>query len=142
MEVLSFLHKLLLSTPYLLAQTHLLLITYLAEDALGNASSCSFNVNISDTIAPIISECAPDTAVTADANCEYIMEDFTGFISAIDNCSTVAGESQDVTIGTALAVGGPYPVVLSIMDDSSNISTCTFNIMVVDNTAPTNKLPE
>ena len=69
------------------------------------------------------------------------MEDFTGFISASDNCSTPTGESQDIAIGTALVAGGPYPVVLSIFDDYSNTSTCTFNIMVVDNTAPVINCP-
>ena len=113
-----------------------IVITYLAQDALGNTSTCTFNVNISDTIAPVLTGCAPDTAISADANCEYIMGDFTGFITAIDNCTTSAGETKDIAIGTTLAAGGPYPVILSITDDFSNTTTCSFNITVVDNTAP------
>ena len=118
-----------------------IVITYSAEDALGNTSTCNFNVNISDTIAPIISGCAPDTIISADANCEYVMEDFTGFITAIDNCSTTTGETQDIPIGTAFAAGGPYPVMLSITDDFNNTASCSFNITVVDNTAPVINCP-
>ena len=114
-----------------------IVISYTAEDAQGNQSTCNFNVNISDTIAPILSGCAPpDTIISADANCEYIMGDFTGFITAIDNCSTVGGEAQDIAIGTTFAAGGPYPVILSITDDFNNTATCSFNITVVDNIAP------
>ena len=118
-----------------------IIITYSAEDAQGNTSTCNFNVNISDTIAPIISGCATDTIISADANCEYVMGDFTGFITAIDNCSAVAGEAQDIAIGDTLAAGGPYPVILSITDDFNNAATCSFNITVVDNTAPTINCP-
>ena len=64
------------------------------------------------------------------------MGDFTGFITAIDNCSTVGGEAQDIAIGTTFAAGGPYPVILSITDDFNNTATCSFNITVVDNSAP------
>jgi len=118
-----------------------IVITYTAQDALGNSSTCTFNVNISDTTAPIVTGCAPDTAISADANCEYIMGDFTGFITATDNCTTVGGQTQDIAIGTTLAAGGPYPVVLSITDDFNNTSTCSFNITVVDNTAPVINCP-
>ena len=118
-----------------------IIITYSAEDAQGNTSTCNFNVNISDTIAPIISGCATDTIISADANCEYVMGDFTGFITAIDNCSTVAGEAQDIAIGATFVAGGPYPVILSITDDFNNTAACAFNITVVDNTAPTINCP-
>jgi gliding motility-associated-like protein len=118
-----------------------IVIIYSAEDAQGNTSTCNFNVNISDTIAPIITGCAPDTIISADANCEYVMGDFTGFITAIDNCSTVTGEAQDIAIGTTFAAGGPYPVILSITDDFNNTATCSFNITVVDNTAPVINCP-
>ncbi len=113
-----------------------IVITYSAEDAQGNTSTCNFNINISDTIVPIISGCATDTIISADANCEYVMGDFTGFITAIDNCSNVAAETQDIAIGTTFTSGGPYPVILSIADDFNNTATCSFNITVVDNTAP------
>lgn len=118
-----------------------IIITYSAEDALGNTSSCNFNVNISDTVAPTITECAPDTALSADANCEYVMGDFTGFIAAIDNCTATTGETQNIAIGTTFATGGPYPVILSITDDFNNTATCSFNITVVDNTAPVINCP-
>ena len=113
-----------------------IVITYSAEDALGNTATCNFNVNISDTLVPMITACAPDTVISADANCEYVMGDFTGFITAVDNCTTAAGETQDVAIGTTFTAGGSYPVILSITDDFSNTATCSFNITVVDNTAP------
>ena len=111
-------------------------IAFSAEDIYGNTSTCNFDVNILDTIAPIVTECAPDTIISADANCEYVMGDFTGFITAIDNCSATTLETQDVAIGTAFAAGGPYPIILSITDDFNNAATCSFNITVVDNNAP------
>lgn len=116
-------------------------ITCTAQDALGNISTCNFNVNISDTIAPVVVECAPDTIISADANCEYLMGDFTGFITATDNCTGISGETQDITIGNSFAAGGPYPVLLSVTDDFNNTTTCSFNITVVDNTAPVLNCP-
>jgi len=113
-----------------------IVIAFSAEDIYGNTSTCNFDVNILDTIAPIVTECAPDTIISADANCEYVMGDFTGFITAIDNCSATTVETQDVAIGTAFAAGGPYPIILSITDDFNNAATCPFNITVVDNSAP------
>src|SRR5690606_31525585 len=62
-------------------------ITLTADDGNGNTDSITFDVTLMDTTAPIL------TAVTVseedlDANCNFIVPDYTGLTTATDNCGT------------------------------------------------------
>lgn len=112
-------------------------ITITAQDGLGNLSDCTFNLNLLDTITPSIVQCVNDTIIEADANCEYVIGDFTGLISGTDNCSSTFTITQSLTQGSTLLAGGPYPMTLYLADGGGNVDSCTFNIDVNDITPPT-----
>jgi len=62
-------------------------VTYTATDKYGNTSQCSFNVTITDNLAPVINSCAPPQTGIVDAACSFLLPDYRGLASATDNCS-------------------------------------------------------
>ncbi len=116
-------------------------ITITAQDGIGNLSNCTFEVTLLDTINPSIVQCANDTIVAADANCEYLVGDFSGMISGTDNCSGTFTVTQSLAPGSSLLAGGPYPITMYLADEGGNLDSCTFNITVNDVTSPTLDCP-
>ncbi len=110
-------------------------VTITAQDGLGNSTNCTFNVNLIDTIKPVINICVNDTTIGADANCEYIMADFSSLLGATDNCNNIT-ITQSVAIGTSLSTGSTTTVQMYATDDAGNVDSCAFDITVIDNTAP------
>jgi len=101
----------------------------------GTASGCpvwSFSVDITPpTIQCIVGTLNP----AANANCQYVVQDLTGFAIANDNCGTLT-LSQTPTVGTTLGLGSTT-LTLTATDGSGNMATCTINLSVTDQTAPT-----
>lgn len=116
-------------------------VTISAQDNKGNITNCTFQVFILDTISPTIMTCANDTTINADVNCEYLLDDFTGFVSALDSCSATNTYTQSLTVGTVLPVGSTTPLTLYATDQSGNSSSCSINISVVDGTSPVLNCP-
>src|SRR5690606_118413 len=48
-------------------------VTYTATDAAGNIATCSFDVNVVDNTAPVISGCPADITVNANASCQAVV---------------------------------------------------------------------
>jgi len=107
-------------------------VTLTATDLAGNTSSCSFDVAVEDNSSPTII-CLPDETVFADATCSYTLGDYTSQVTADDNCTVSI--SQSPAPGVTLGVGNTQ-VTITATDQSGNAATCTFNITVEDNTAP------
>lgn len=105
-----------------------------ATDATGNESFCTISINPIDTISPTITECLPDMVVAAQAPCKYEVLDYTGLITASDNCGDVI-ITQSVAQGTSLTPGTTQ-IVMSVEDESGNVSTCAFDLTVEDQTDP------
>ncbi|MAO48253.1 MAG: hypothetical protein CL527_05990 [Aequorivita sp.] len=109
-------------------------VTLTVTDVNGNTSTCSTVVTVEDSIAPIIVCPADLTANTEAGNCfatvSYPMP------IALDNCGV------DTVVQTAgLPSGSQFPVGISTVeftatDVNGNLSTCSFNITVIDNEAP------
>jgi gliding motility-associated-like protein len=110
-------------------------VTLTASDGV-NTNSCIAQVTVLDTVSPTIT-CPGNTTGNVDASCNYSIPDFTG-TAATDNCSTIV--TQSPVAGTIVGVG-TQTITLTATDPSGNTSSCTFDIVVSDNTAPSISCP-
>lgn len=105
--------------------------TFEVTDASGNTATCSFDVIVNDTEAPVIT-CPDDLTVEVNEGELYTVPDYfgTGEATATDNCTDpVVNTTQNPTAGTQLG-GGVHTITLTATDDSGNVSTCTFELMI------------
>ncbi len=109
-------------------------VTYEYTDAAGNPLSSSFDVVVVDTEAPVITVCASDRTISADSNCEVVMPDLTGEVTATDNCAGIT-VTQVPVAGTVISTG-ITPVTLTVTDAGGNMVDCNANVIVVDDTDP------
>jgi len=91
-------------------------------------------VTVSDDQDPYVT-CPSDQFVSADNNCEFTMADYTALVISSDNCDLTLDIDQSPVAGTIVA--GTSTVTMTITDDAGNVTTCTFSVIVEDNTAPT-----
>ncbi|MPM24351.1 hypothetical protein SDC9_70833 [bioreactor metagenome] len=104
-------------------------------DATGNSSHISFNVTVTDLEAPSITSVHPDLTVAAGNNCETVLADYTSALTATDNCSVLFNITQTPAPGTLIS-GTVNSIELTASDGSGNSSQISFNIAVLDSTAP------
>jgi gliding motility-associated-like protein len=111
-------------------------VTLTVLDQAGNSAACNFEVELIDSIAPE-PVCPLPATVSVNADCEYVMTDFTALAAATDNCTSLANftYNQAPLVGTVLTTG-IYVVEIAAIDESGNSGGCTFNLTVTDNTAP------
>lgn len=106
--------------------------TFVATDASGNTSTCSFNVVVTDAEAPI-AVCQDITInLNASGNATIAVTDINN--GSTDNCG-IASTTIDVSSFNCSDIGS-NPVVLTVTDIYGLVSTCTANVTVVDNLAP------
>ncbi|MCT4582483.1 MAG: gliding motility-associated C-terminal domain-containing protein [Flavobacteriales bacterium] len=108
-------------------------LTYKVLDASNNSDSASIIVYVRDTINPVINNCiATDTTVYLTANeCEKEM--LFSNISATDACGI--DNTSWVPQSTMFSVG-TTAVTYTATDVNQRVSTCSFNVIVVDNAPP------
>lgn len=109
-------------------------ITYSATDAAGNVSTCSFDIIVNDTEAPVIT-CAGNMTVAADSGMCTAVVNYNA-PSATDNCS-----SASVSLTSGPASGSTFPlgtttITYTATDSAGNTSTCSFDVIVTDQEAP------
>jgi hypothetical protein len=114
-------------------------VTMTATDASGNASTCTFQVTVSDNTPPTIT-CPANQTGNVNASCQFVLLDYTTMATASDNCTASPAVTQSPVAGTSVAIGTTV-VTLTATDANGNASTCTFNVVVSDNTAPTVTCP-
>ena len=122
-------------------------ISYLAVDAAGNSSICSFDVTVApDTEAPVISCVASPQIVCAPAGSQYVVPDNSWDAVVSDNCSGTVSKTYTLSgttsgSGTSLAnVGfnvGTTTVTWTATDLNGNSSNCSFNVEVSEEPAIT-----
>jgi len=108
-------------------------VTLSVTDSDGNTSTCNFIVTVIDNELPV--------AVCQDITVE--LDPVTGVANitaadvdngSSDNCG-IASMTLDVS-SFDCSMTGANTVVMTVTDDSGNISTCTSTVTVEDNTAP------
>ena len=107
------------------------LVTYTATDPTGNAATCSFNVIVSDTQAPVMVSCPTDITMEAQASCQTPVTWTPP--SASDNCSATLSTTH--TPGTVFPFGTTL-VTYTATDPTGNTATCSFNVIVTDTQSP------
>lgn len=104
-------------------------ITLTVTDAGGNASSCSFDLDIIENVLPTIT-CPSDTA-SCDPIVTYTSPTFA------DNC----GATLLQTDATGYSSGSSFPVGVTTLeytavDSSGNMATCSFNVEILPFATP------
>ena len=115
------------------------LVTLTVTDASGNDASTSFNVVVEDTTAPTIQP-INDRTVSANENCEAVLQNYTFLAIVSDNCDANPVVTQSPAPGTVFF--DTLEVTLTVTDLSGNSSSTSFNVLIVDLMAPEILCPE
>ncbi|NNF01616.1 MAG: HYR domain-containing protein [Bacteroidia bacterium] len=105
--------------------------TLIATDGSGNVDSCEFDIEVKDTLAPIIT-CRDTTIYIDHAGFDFIQ--FSSLVRGDDNCSYVISPVQ--TLYNCGFLGQTVSKVITATDPSLNVDTCTAKITIADTTAP------
>lgn len=115
-------------------------VEYFVQDAAGLQGSCSFTITVVDTTGPSLT-CPSDTTLANDSlSCDAV---FSYSIPFADNCSASSlSQLNGLPSGSAFPLGSTINE-FSVVDASSNSSTCSFTVTVIDTIAPvTNCFPD
>src|SRR6056297_3531489 len=131
-------------------------VTYTLSDSTGaQVDECSFRVTVEDTEAPVIS-CPMNESLSASAgDCFLTLSPELTDVEASDNC-TVFGDldisyevqGTDNSLSGSLANGtdfdfsvGISQVTFTVVDESGNVSECTYTVEITDDENPTVTCP-
>ena len=108
---------------------------FVATDPAGNTDTCSFNVTITDNIAPSII-CPSDIVVdNQGTNCGPQVVTYSPPTST-DNCTTVTNVLLEGLVSGAIFPLGITNISYVASDDAGNTDTCSFTITVNDPLPP------
>lgn len=106
------------------------IVTLTATDAAGQSSTCTFNLT---TDGSLDITCPADQNVTADANCQFTLIDYTG-LANVTVCTTLDRIEQSPVAGTI--VTGRTTITLTAFQTGGGMASCTFDVIPADNTPP------
>jgi len=111
-----------------------------AVDAAGNNAVCDFTIEVSETSLPVF-DCPTDLIVAADPGaCEA--EVTFPLPTATDSCSAVTVSQTGGPVSGSIFPAGNTTVEFTAVDAFGNSSTCSFDIIVQDDTDPTIDCPD
>lgn len=109
-------------------------VTYTATTLAGKSSSCSFNVVVQDTSAPVFTGCPASISLPAiGSSCNSAIALWTP-PTVTDGCSTTITASH--LPGATFSLGATT-VTYTATDQAGNTSQCAFNVVVVNSATPT-----
>ena len=108
-------------------------IHFTVTDDYGNSTTCSFNLDLIDTISPSVN-CNPLNDVYYTTNCDFAVIDFTNSVSILDNCDTTFSISQFPPIGNTIYTD--TNINFTVTDQSGNQSTCSSSLVILDTIKP------
>ncbi|MEW5825875.1 MAG: HYR domain-containing protein, partial [Candidatus Bipolaricaulota bacterium] len=110
-------------------------VIYTATDTSGNTAAYSFTVKVQDTEAPVISGCPGDITVnTAPGTCSAVVS-WTA-PTRTDNCGVTYWQRTAGPAPGSSFPKGKTTITYTAKDAANNVTTCTFNVIVVDNELP------
>lgn len=116
-------------------------VIYTVADAQGNKSYCSFNVTVTDNIAPVFTTACPhDTTVNFNPTVcgQYVS---VPVLTGTDNSCATPVVAFVTGSFSGLYELGTTTQQYQIRDNAGNTSYCTYNVNVVDNAAFTVTCP-
>jgi gliding motility-associated-like protein len=99
----------------------------------GLSSNCSFSLIISDVTPPSIT-CPGNQTEPKDANCQFILPNYSSLAVTSDNCG-VDTVTQSPVPGTI--INNTTTITLTVNDDNGLTNSCTFDVIPTDQTTPT-----
>ncbi|MCB0495573.1 MAG: HYR domain-containing protein [Cyclobacteriaceae bacterium] len=109
-------------------------VTYTTTDQAGNTATCSFDITVTDQTAPVFSNCLSNfSASSDDSGCSAAVSWTEP--TATDNC-TLSNVTSTHLPGDTFDLGTTI-VTYTATDEAGNSATCSFDITVTDDTAPT-----
>ena len=114
-------------------------ISYLATDATGNTSTCSFSVTVQPDNQPPVINCAGDQAECAPAGSGYTMLGTAWDAAVTENCPGIVSKTYTltgVTSGTRNSLNnvelnvGTTTVTWTAKDANNITSTCNFDVVI------------
>lgn len=109
-------------------------------DEFGNTSQCQFTQTVFDDIAPVVT-CPGDQIAVANNFCQGTLGDYTGLLSATDNCTAPGSLIITQTPSPGTVFTGTTSVTFNVEDEKGNTSSCSINVTVDDQTPPTFNCP-
>ncbi|MGI5914712.1 MAG: beta strand repeat-containing protein, partial [Bacteroidales bacterium] len=110
-------------------------VTWTVTDGSGNTATDTQLVTVVDTQAPIVSNCPSNITVNNDSGANSAVVTWVE-PTANDNCSgLLTYDTRSHAPGSTFPVGSTE-VTYTFTDASSNTTTCTFTVTVVDNEPP------
>lgn len=110
-------------------------VTFSSTDGAGNIGICTFVVTPADATAPYLA-CPSDRTEAFDTNCELSLPNYVSLATVSDNCdSPPLTVTQSPAAGST--IGGSTTVEFSVTDAANNTSTCTFDVLPIDDEDPT-----
>lgn len=111
-------------------------ITVTIEDSLGEIGTQTFSVTFNDLIPPTLTA-VQNIEEELDANCNFVVPDYTGLTTAADNCGTTT-ITQSPIAGTVIGGHGTLQTITLTADDGNgNTDSTAFEVTLADVTAPT-----
>jgi len=109
-------------------------VTYTIADAAGNMTTCAFDVTVTDDEDPVV-VCPDNIIVNFDAgSCDAVVTWTARTVT--DNCPGAAVTSSSHSSGDTFPLG-TTEVTIEVTDAAGNTTTCSFDVTVRDNEAPT-----
>ncbi len=108
------------------------------SDENGNIGTCITTVTPIDVTAPTVT-CPTIAPVDNGSNCDYTLPNYGALTLVLDDC-------PNYTITQTPAVGsivqpGTTPIIIDVTDAGGNTTSCSFNLVVTENVAPTITCP-
>ena len=119
------------------------LINIVGNDGNGNSSTCSFTIQLTDTISPVIT-CPITDTLSLNALCQAVVLDYTEELILSDNCVAEMDlmVSQSPVPGITLSGHGTTQVVtITVADGNGNSRECDFLIVLKDTILPSITCP-
>ena len=116
-------------------------VSITVEDDNGNDAQCSFAIQPTDQVDPVITVCPADQTITLPANCQSVVPDFRSMAMAVDDCDAILEFTQFPAPGTSFAEAGFGQVTIVVTDDAGNSTECQFTLTAVDNVGPSVTCP-
>lgn len=119
-------------------------VTWTAIDASGNVSKAIQLVNVTDQTAPQITcvSGSPFNKSTTPGLCGYLVQGNEFAPQGTDNCSSITfthniSSADSTTLTGVILPVGTNQIIWTARDSSGNSSSCTTEVVVVDNELPT-----
>ncbi len=119
-----------------------LIVNFNTVDACGNPASCTGEIRLEDTTAPVLSNCpVANLVLECGADNSQEITDWLNAVTAADACEGTVNVSNDYLADNLSKIcpgdANGLLVTFSAEDGCGNPATCSAMIILVDSTAPT-----